>query len=100
MRRPILHSLAPIFLTIVCRAENTTPEVNAKVEILSGVVQGFTHPGIGFTKGVLENARTQVIAKRDPWWSAYQKLAACRTPSANLNRSRLCRRMEAWTIPD
>ena len=76
MRHQILQSLALAALTTIVRADNTAPEANAEVEIRSGVVQGFTHPGIGFTKAVLENARNQVIARRDPWWSAYQKLAA------------------------
>lgn len=76
MKHSILQSLALVALTITVHAEIVPPEANAKVEIRSGIVQGFTHPGIGFTKGVLENARTQVIARRDPCWSAYQKLAA------------------------
>jgi len=28
---------------------------------------GFRHPGIGFTKDMLENMRTQVRAQREPW---------------------------------
>lgn len=59
----------------LARADDVA-EANAKVEIFSGVVQGFTHPGIGLTKEMLENARSQVIGKREPWYSAYCKLAA------------------------
>ena len=76
MRHSIHQTLALIALTLFVHAEDAPPMVNTKVEIHSGVVQGFTHPGIGFTKRVLENARSQVIAKREPWYSAYQKLAA------------------------
>lgn len=33
--------------------------------------EGFTHPGIGLTKEVLENARAQVMAKQEPWYTYY-----------------------------
>lgn len=76
MRHPILQSLALAALTLFARAQIPAPEANAKVEIRETITGGFKHPGIGLTKGILENARTQVIAKREPWHSAYQKLAA------------------------
>ena len=57
-------------------AAEVAPETNSKVAIRGATVSGFVHPGIGLTKEKLENARAQVVAKRDPWFSAYQKLAA------------------------
>ena len=37
---------------------------------------GFKHPGMGFTKEILENMRTQVRAKKEPWkespWTAVE----------------------------
>ncbi|MBN8456743.1 MAG: putative Ig domain-containing protein [Verrucomicrobia bacterium] len=57
-------------------AADAAPEPSPKVAIRGTTVSGFVHPGIGLTKEKLENARAQVIAKRDPWFSAYQKLAA------------------------
>lgn len=38
--------------------------------------EGFTHPGVGLTKSILENARAQIQAKADPWYSYYQAMAA------------------------
>ena len=35
------------------------------VEINETVTNGFTHPGVGVTKSVLENMRTQVLAKKN-----------------------------------
>lgn len=56
--------------------QTPSPEVNEGVTLRSETVRGFIHPGIGFTRDVLENARKQVIARREPWWSSYQKFAS------------------------
>ncbi|WP_336772899.1 discoidin domain-containing protein [Paenibacillus sp. MMO-58] len=32
---------------------------------------GFTHPGVGLTKDILENMRAQVLAHKEPWYSYY-----------------------------
>ena len=46
---------------------------------------GFKHPGIGFTKDILENARTQVRAQREPWNSYFNLMvlsgSASKTPT-------------------
>ncbi|CAH1211763.1 putative Ig domain-containing protein [Paenibacillus sp. JJ-223] len=51
---------------------NEIPAGTEKV-IITEVVsdEGFTHPGIGLTKGILENMREQVVAKKDPWYTYY-----------------------------
>ncbi len=52
------------------------PEPTDKTPINETVTDGFVHPGIGYTKAILENARRQVIAKKEPWYSGYKALAS------------------------
>lgn len=45
------------------------------VEIISETSEeGFIHPGVGVTKEVLENVRTQINNKQEPWYSYYNAL--------------------------
>ncbi|WP_200951828.1 alginate lyase family protein, partial [Massilia sp. Root133] len=45
---------------------------------------GFKHPGVGLTKEMLENARTQILAKKEPWYTHFNMMlgsaSASRTP--------------------
>ena len=70
-------------------AADAAPAGSAKVVITPVTSdEGFTHPGIGLTKEILENARVQVIAKQEPWYSYYvtmsQSAYASSTFSANI----------------
>ncbi|WP_052429636.1 S-layer homology domain-containing protein [Paenibacillus borealis] len=53
------------------KAEVSVPEPSDLVVIHETVRGGFTHPGVGVTKSVLENMREQVIAGQEPWNSYY-----------------------------
>ena len=92
MKFHIFFAFAFISCITISIGADSTPEASAKVEIHSCEVQGFTHPGIGLTKKTLENARAQVRAKREPWFSGFNKIAAnpnsaekvsCRNQSRN-----------------
>jgi hypothetical protein len=70
-------------------AADAAPAGSDKVVITSVTsAEGFTHPGIGLTKEILENARAQVIAKQEPWYSYYMTMSqsayASSTFSANI----------------
>ncbi|WP_020619831.1 S-layer homology domain-containing protein [Paenibacillus daejeonensis] len=46
-----------------------------EVQIISVVSEtGFIHPGVGFTKEVLENVRHQIDNQQEPWYSYYVAL--------------------------
>ena len=51
-------------------------EPNDQVQIHEKVTNGFIHPGIGLTRDILENARKQVLVKKEPWYSGFKALAA------------------------
>lgn len=42
---------------------------------------GFKHPGIGLTKDILENLRTEVRAQKEPWNSYFNQMIASWTAS-------------------
>ncbi|MBV9128326.1 MAG: hypothetical protein JO117_09600, partial [Verrucomicrobia bacterium] len=46
------------------------------VKVLATVTDGFTHPGIGITKEMLQNAAAQLKAKREPWVTGFERMAA------------------------
>lgn len=60
-------------------------EVTDKVQIHKTVVNGFVHPGISLTKEMLEDVRAQVLAKREPWYSGFIKLASNPRSSKNVS---------------
>ena len=77
---------------LVSHAAAQSPvEATEKARIRKAEVNGFVHPGIGLNKEMLEDVRAQVLAKRDPWYSGFVKLASSPRSSKNVasaNRSK------------
>lgn len=80
MRAIVLATVAFVLLgghpVLAGGAESETPKPSDQVRISQTVTDGFIHPGIGLTKEILENARTQVLADREPWLSGFRALAS------------------------
>jgi len=68
-------------------ATSYQPTINETID-----ASGFKHPGVGLTKDVLENMRTQVRAQKEPWNTYFNQMllsgAASTAPSIkNVNAS-------------
>jgi hypothetical protein len=48
---------------------------------------GFTHPGVGLTKDLLENARTQVRAQAEPWNTYFNVMIQSSSAAATVTSS-------------
>ncbi|HEX3021480.1 MAG TPA: discoidin domain-containing protein [Lachnospiraceae bacterium] len=76
-------------LTKVGQKEDDTvyPTItNYEVQILETVSEaGFIHPGVGITKADLENLRTQIKEKQDPWYSYYKTLVTSKNASRDFS---------------
>lgn len=57
------------------------------VEINETVTNGFTHPGVGVTKAILENMRDQVLAQKEPWYSYYKAMTVSGMASKTVSSS-------------
>lgn len=82
------RAIACLTLTVLV---SQAVEMTDKVRIEQTEVNGFVHPGIGLNKEMLEEVRAQVLAKRDPWYSGFLKLASSPRSSKNVasaNRSK------------
>lgn len=81
----ILASLMPMGATLAADPEVGTGNQVEIVESTSG--NGFTHPGVGLTKSILENMREQVQAKKEPWYSYYVAMTASANASKTVTSS-------------
>ena len=71
--------------TILTLATGYQPTITQTVD-----AGGFTHPGIGLTKAILENMRTQVLAQKEPWTSHFNAMllsSAASKTAVSSNRS-------------
>jgi len=87
-----IQSLALVAAVLVgnlaVAADQASPSLAAatdQVQIGKTITNRFVHPGIGLTKEILENARTQVLANKEPWLSGFRALASNRDSSRNVS---------------
>lgn len=84
--------LIPLFPSNRAAAETVSGNGNAaitdyRVVIHETVSSGFKHPGVGLTKEILENVRTQVLEKKDPWYSYYQAMLVSSSAAKDVTSS-------------
>ncbi|WP_063867997.1 S-layer homology domain-containing protein [Paenibacillus sp. Soil766] len=48
---------------------------------------GFTHPGVGLTKLILDNMRQQIIDQKEPWYSYYKAMTVSSNASTTVTSS-------------
>lgn len=60
-------------LTSALKAAISALKVEVKIISVTSN-EGFVHPGISVTREVLENLRTQIENKQEPWYSYYQAM--------------------------
>ncbi len=58
------------------------PTINEVID-----ASGFKHPGIGLTKDILENMRTQVRAQKEPWNTYFNQMLLSATASKTVTSS-------------
>lgn len=70
-------------------AEESKPLITDYKPIITESVDasGFKHPGIGLTKDILENLRTEVLAQKDPWYSYYKEMLLSTAASKEIKSS-------------
>ena len=58
------------------------PTINETID-----ASGFKHPGIGLTKDILENMRTQVRLQKEPWNTYFNQMSQSSTAAKNVGSS-------------
>ncbi|MBW7476510.1 S-layer homology domain-containing protein [Paenibacillus oenotherae] len=63
--------------TLTAALKAAVSGLKQEVKVLAEISEeGFIHPGIGVTKEVMENLRTQINNKQEPWYSNYVAMLA------------------------
>ena len=86
----VVNTVAAMLMpTGVASADDTGTTVSPvnQVQIYETITNGFTHPGVGLTKPVLENMRAQVLAQKEPWYSNYKAMLTSSAASKTVNSS-------------
>lgn len=66
---PLPQQVAQAADTIQTVATSYQPAINETID-----ASGFKHPGVGLTKEVLENARSQIRAQKEPWNTHFNQM--------------------------
>jgi hypothetical protein len=90
----IATTLVPLPGQVALAADPIDTMVTSYQPVISESIDanGFKHPGVGFTKDMLENMRAEVLAKKEPWNTHFNMMIksakASRTPGiSNVNGS-------------
>jgi hypothetical protein len=82
-----LVAAAVLPLSTVSAAETTAPSIFTDYQpTINEVIDasGFKHPGVGLTKDILENLRTQVRAQKEPWNTYFNQMLLSGTAAKNV----------------
>ncbi|WP_413378258.1 discoidin domain-containing protein [Paenibacillus taichungensis] len=85
----LLVTLLPVGThSIAAAADSNDVTVSGyEVQINETITGGFTHPGVGLTKEVLENMREQVLLQQEPWYSYYVAMTSSAAASKTVTSS-------------
>ncbi|MRV70314.1 hypothetical protein GJ700_01080 [Duganella sp. FT92W] len=68
--------------SIVTLATAYQPAIHETID-----ANGFTHPGVGLTREMLENVRTQVLAQKEPWNTHFNAMLLSANAARNVGSS-------------
>ncbi|WP_439510865.1 discoidin domain-containing protein [Marinimicrobium koreense] len=70
-------------------AAQTLPPISSYEPAINETIDasGFVHPGIGLTKEKLENARQQIWAEQEPWFSYYKDMVVSSAAARDVTSS-------------
>lgn len=83
-----ITALIPLCMTAAAEEAQAQPIMTDYQPTITETIDksGFKHPGVGLTKDILENMRTQVREQKEPWYSYYKDMivsaAASKTDAA------------------
>ena len=79
---PLAAGVAAAETTAQSMMTDYQPTINEVID-----ASGFKHPGVGLTKDILENVRTQVRAQKEPWNTYFNQMLLSSSASKTVTSS-------------